>query len=220
MLQNSLFNTPHEESGSATLHVEQFAIPDAELAYYPQFFAPHEADRYFAQLHEQLAWQQHHIRIAGVVRAQPRLSVWYGDPEAHYSYSGLSLAPLAWHPLLTQLRARLESQLRVKFNSVLANLYRDQVDSMGWHADDEPELGPLPVIASLSFGTCREFLIRHNTIKTARHKIELGHGSLLVMGGAMQQYWQHAITKKTREMGPRINLTFRFIQQASTKSAQ
>ncbi|WMW81593.1 alpha-ketoglutarate-dependent dioxygenase AlkB [Undibacterium cyanobacteriorum] len=218
MFQNNLFTTEPEESDPSSLQIEHFEIPDAELDYYPHFFAPDDADQLFKQLHEQLAWQQHHIRIAGIVRAQPRLSVWYGDPEAHYSYSGLSLTPLAWHPLLAQLRTRLESHLQVKFNSVLANLYRNQIDSMGWHADDEPELGPLPVIASLSFGTSREFLIRHNTIKTARHKIELGHGSLLVMAGTMQQHWQHAIAKKTKEMGPRINLTFRFIQHGSRKS--
>lgn len=218
MFQNNLFTTEPEASESPLLQIEHFEIPDAELAYYPHFFARAEADQIFQQLHEQLAWQQHHIRIAGMVRAQPRLSVWYGDPEAHYSYSGLSLAPLAWHPLLTQLRARLESQLKVRFNSVLANLYRNQIDSMGWHADDEPELGPLPTIASLSFGSSREFLIRHNSIKSAKHKVELGHGSLLVMAGTMQQYWQHAIAKQSRALGPRINLTFRFIQTGSKKS--
>lgn len=207
MQQNSLFM----QADDTALVVERFDVPDADLRYYPQFFSAEEADQLFAQLHSGLAWQQHHIRIAGIMRAQPRLSAWYGDADAAYSYSGLHLKPLPWHPLLNKIRTRLEHLTEHRFNSVLANLYRDQVDSMGWHADDEPELGKQPLIASVSLGSTREFLIRHNQIKSAKHKITLAHGSLLLMGGEMQSHWQHAIAKQKHTLAPRINLTFRLI---------
>lgn len=207
MTQNDLFTS----EGHASHRLERFQLPDAMLDYWPEFYSQREADQLFEQLESELAWQQHHIQIAGLLRAQPRLSAWYGDAHARYSYSGLALQPHPWHPLLTQICQHIETQTQARFNSVLANLYRNQVDSMGWHSDDEPELGPRPLIASLSLGASREFLLRHKYIKTARHKLLLAHGSLLVMGGSMQEFWQHAIAKQTYQIGPRINLTFRLI---------
>lgn len=210
MQQESLF----QQGEQTILQVEHFEVPNAELSYYPQFFSAIEASQLFEQLQKELVWEQHHIRIAGMTRAQPRLSAWYGDSDAAYSYSGLQLKPIVWHPALNHIRQRIESLTSHRFNSVLANLYRDHIDSMGWHADNEPELGIRPLIASVSLGCSREFLIRHNNIKSARHKIALAHGSLLLMGGDMQTHWQHAIAKQKETLGPRINLTFRLIHRS------
>lgn len=139
---------------------------------------------------------------------QPRLACWYGDHA--YSYSGIRLEPRAWTDRLRCLRERCSVDSGVEFNSCLVNLYRDGRDSMGWHADDEPELGREPVIASLSLGDTRVFRMRHKETKTVV-EIPLEHGSLLVMSGLMQQCWVHEIPKTKKPVGQRINLTFRVI---------
>ena len=159
-------------------------------------------------LHHELDWQQQEIRLFGRKMLQPRLSCWYGDREAHYSYSGLQLRPLPWHPALLELRDLLQESLQFPFNSVLANAYRDGCDSMGWHADDEKELGPEPVIASLSLGSCRRFSLRSQVDRKTSSML-LGHGSLLLMRGKSQRNYNHSIPKTTRAVGLRINLTFR-----------
>lgn len=207
MSQASLFGDQSTSSES----FESFSLPQAELRYYEHYFSPNEADQLYSTLYDEVHWQQHRIRIAGIERPQPRLSAWYGDPNAHYSYSGLRLDPNPWTTTLLALKQRLEASCNANFNSVLLNLYRDQQDSMGWHADDEKELGPLPVIASVSFGASRDFLIKHKIEPQLKRKIALAHGSLLVMGGDMQSHWLHAIAKQKEQLGPRLNLTFRQI---------
>ena len=144
----------------------------------------------------------------GRVVPAPRLEAWYGDEGASYTYSGLAHEPLPWTHELHELRSRVESETGASFNSVLANLYRDGNDSNGWHADDEDELGAEPIIASLSFGTPRRFLLRH---RASRETVELAlnPGSLLVMRGLTQQCWQHSIPKQRAVHQARINLTFR-----------
>ena len=143
---------------------------------------------------------------------QPRLTAWYGDPRRSYTYSGLRLEPTAWTPLLLDVKWRVEDAVGAAFNSVLLNYYRDQRDSIGFHSDDEPELGHRPVIASVSLGEERTFVLKH---KTARHvppiRLRLASGSLLLMRGETQHRWRHGILKATRPCGPRINLTFRSI---------
>ena len=122
-----------------------------------------DRDRGFSLLQKfraELSWQQQEIRLFGRKILQPRLSCWYGDQGADYAYSGLRLQPLPWHPDLLVLRHLLQESLQCPFNSVLANAYRDGGDSMGWHADDEKELGAEPLIASLSLGAPRRFLLR------------------------------------------------------------
>lgn len=207
MSQASLF----DDAPAATPVFEVFKLPNAQLRYCERFFNRDEADLLFHTLHQNIEWQQHHIRIAGIERAQPRLSAWYGDQDAHYSYSGLLLRPSPWTETLSTLKHQIEASCETRFNSVLLNLYRDQHDSMGWHADDERELGNQPIIASLSFGASRDFLIKHKTAPQLKHKIALGHGSLLIMGGDMQSHWVHAIAKQKAFIGPRLNLTFRQI---------
>jgi len=185
------------------------------FAYTPSFLAEPEADRVLRRLWRELDWSQREITLFGRRVLQPRLVAWYGDPEAVYSYSGLTLEPLPWHPLLRQMRQRLERFSGHRFNSVLANAYRDGRDSMGWHSDDEPELGPAPAIASLSLGATRRFLLRPKRSggggRRASLALTLGHGSLLMMQGDSQQRFQHALPRTQRPVGLRINLTYRLV---------
>jgi len=163
------------------------------------------------KFHLELSWRQEEIRLFGRAVLQPRLSCWYGDMGADYSYSGLQLQPLPWHPQLLELQQRLQYRLGVPFNSVLANAYRDGRDSMGWHSDDEKELGAEPVIASISLGAGRRFLVRSKK-GSAVASLQLEHGSLLVMRGRSQKDYRHSVPKTTRPVGLRINLTFRQVQ--------
>jgi alkylated DNA repair dioxygenase AlkB len=185
------------------------------FAYAPRFLAKPEADRMLERLWRELDWSQKEIRLFGRRLLQPRLVAWYGDPEAVYSYSGLRLEPLPWHPLLLQLRERIQLFSGHRFNSVLANAYRDGRDSMGWHSDDERELGRNPVIASLSLGATRRFLLRPREVEPGVRRASLalapGHGSLLLMQGDSQQRFQHALPRSRQAVGLRINLTYRLV---------
>jgi len=183
--------------------------PDC-FKYLPNFLPSFEADNLCTFLYKELEWRQDEIVLFGRHVMQPRLIAWYGDPEATYSYSGLQLKPLPWHSLLTELKLRIEALTGAVFNSVLANAYRHGSDSMGWHRDDEKELGPRPVIASLSLGQERRFLVREKGQKS--QGLLLGNGSLLIMKGQCQQKYQHALPKTRRKAGVRINLTYRMIR--------
>jgi alkylated DNA repair dioxygenase AlkB len=172
------------------------------------------ASALFRALLEEVRWEQKAIRIAGRHVLQPRLTAWFGDADAIYTYSGLRNAPLPWLPSLIDLRDRLEGEHGVSFNGALLNHYRDGSDSMGYHADDEPELGPNPVVASVSLGETRRFALRHVKDKTARLDLDLTHGSLLVMAGTTQHHFRHAVPKQAGK-GARINITFRRVVSAS-----
>ena len=198
MAQGSLFaNDPVELlqfDGSAVLHGD--------------VFNQEHARRLSEQLHDEIPWEQQQVRMFNKLIDQPRLVAWFGDRGAFYSYSGLTLEPHPWTPAVEECRRRCEELARVSFNSGLANLYRDGQDTVGWHSDDEPELGPEPIIASVSFGTARRFDLRHRsgepTIKT-----ELRSGSVLIMSGRCQSHWKHQIARTKRVTTSRINLTFR-----------
>ena len=190
---------------------------DGDLGYRPGFLPAAEADRLLQLLLDGLEWQRWQVRIAGRQVDSPRLSAWYGDADAAYGYSGIRLAPRQMPAPLVALRARLRAALGADFNGVLANLYRDGADSMGWHSDDERELGAEPLIASLSFGAPRRFLLRHRRRRElATLRLELEHGSLLVMGGATQRCWRHSLPKTRRLVGARVNLTFRRVGAAQS----
>lgn len=187
-------------------------LPQADLLFDPVFLPRAEADDLLAQLSTGIAWEQRAIRIFGQEIPQPRLTAWYGDPAARYSYSGLVWEPRPWTPLLLNLRHRVETATQARYNSVLLNHYRDGRDSMGWHADDEPELGPAPAIASLSLGATRRFRLRPRAgLAHVPLGLDLPNGSLLLMRGPTQQRWQHALPKTARPIGPRLNLTFRWV---------
>jgi alkylated DNA repair dioxygenase AlkB len=185
----------------------------ATLALHEDFLAPAEADAALREILAATPWQAREITLFGKKVMQPRLTAWMGDEGAIYTYSGLRLEPIAWTPLVAELRARAESVAGARFNSVLLNLYRSGVDSMGFHADDEPELGPEPIIASVSLGAVRRFVLRPRRKKGTTEPVTLAlpHGSLLVMAGPLQRDWVHGVPKELRVHDPRVNLTFRRI---------
>ncbi|MCG2585291.1 alpha-ketoglutarate-dependent dioxygenase AlkB [Massilia sp. TS11] len=188
---------------------ERLPVQDGELILWRAFALPLPSAELFARLQAETPWRAESILVFGRRHLQPRLTAWYGD--AGYTYSGLALAPQPWTPLLQAVRASVEAATGLAFNSVLLNYYRDQRDSMGMHSDDEPELGPMPQIASLSLGATRSFVLRHKRSgQTLR--LPLADGDLLLMAGPLQQHWQHGIHKATRALGPRLNLTFRLIR--------
>ncbi|WP_297926982.1 alpha-ketoglutarate-dependent dioxygenase AlkB [Metallibacterium sp.] len=187
-------------------------LPGALLRFAPDFLAAAEADALLHELHAAIPWEQHHVRLFGRTLSAPRLSCWIGDRDAAYTYSHVRFAPRPWPATLAVLRARLETSCAARFNSVLANLYRDGRDAMGWHSDDEPELGAAPLIASLSLGAPRRFLLRARSGATRSTVLTLSHGSLLLMGGACQRLYRHAVPRTRAAVAPRINLTFRWVQ--------
>lgn len=191
---------------------EIIPLADGQLRFWRGLYASREHDGLQDTLRTQLPWRADRIRIAGQWRDIPRLQAWFGDPGCDYRYSGVTLVPHAWTASLAGLRQELQTLSGHAFNCVLANLYRDNSDSMGWHADDEPELGRNPVIASVSLGTSRRFRMRRNDNHRQVFELELGHGDLLIMEGALQHHWQHSIPKERLACGERINLTFRDLQ--------
>jgi alkylated DNA repair dioxygenase AlkB len=172
--------------------------------YWPGWVEDHES--LLDRLQEEISWEQHEITLFGRTVPTPRLTAWMGD--AAYRYSGIVNEPTPWPSALTAIRERLERELGVGFNSCLANLYRYGSDSMGFHSDDEPELGPEPTIASISLGARRRFVLRHR-VSGERWIWDLGEGDLLVMRDESQRDYAHAVPKAARVIGPRMNLTFR-----------
>lgn len=183
-------------------------VPDGELSFLAQLELSLPNDEVLARLLAETAWRSESITLWGKQFLQPRLTAWHG--EAAYTYSGLRLEPLPFTPLQQEIRAAVEAASGRRFNSVLLNYYRDGRDSMGMHSDDEPELGAEPAIASVSFGAARSFILQHKRTKH-RIKVDLTDGSVLLMAGQLQENWTHGINKITREVGPRVNLTFRLI---------
>ncbi|HEY6811466.1 MAG TPA: alpha-ketoglutarate-dependent dioxygenase AlkB [Propionibacteriaceae bacterium] len=191
-----------------------FAAPDC-VAYYPGWVD--DAHRLFDLLRGDIGWEEHTITLYGRSVPIPRVTAWMGDRA--YRYSGIVNMPAPWPEALAALRERLRSELDVDFNSCLANLYRDGTDSMGYHSDDEPELGPRPTIASISLGDRRRFVLRHRSTG-ARWSWDLGHGDLLVMRDESQSDYAHAVPKTSRPAGPRMNLTFRRFKSAALETSR
>ncbi|MEZ5466809.1 MAG: alpha-ketoglutarate-dependent dioxygenase AlkB [Lysobacterales bacterium] len=187
-------------------------LPGASVSYRRVWLPAAVADSAFDALLQEVPYSQHRVRMFGREIPAPRLSAWIGDPGAAYRYSRVRHEPLPWTCTLQSLRVRLQDDLGCTFNSVLVNRYRSGADSMGWHADDEAELGPEPVIASVSLGATRAMRFRARAPASIRHSLALEHGSLLVMAGQTQALYQHAIDKTRTPMAERINLTFRLIR--------
>lgn len=186
-------------------------LPQAELIYIENFYDQATADSLFNSLRSNIDWQQDDITIFGKTYKQPRLTALYADNDKPYSYSNITMYPKLFTDNLKRIKSDIEKEVDHEFTSVLLNLYRNGSDSNGWHADNEKELGTNPIIASVSFGAVRPFHFKHRQIKSERHKLELHHGSLLIMKGEMQHHWLHQIAKTKKEIGERINLTFRQI---------
>jgi len=196
-----------------SLEPEALKITDADLVLWNNVELGITQQELLHQLIEQTPWQQETITLWGKAHLQPRLSAWYGDKNASYSYSGIQLSPIAWSDTLSHIKNRIEHTTGCQFNSLLLNYYRDNKDGMGFHADDEPELGNTPSIASLSLGELRTFVLTHRHDKNVRNvRIPLASGALLLMKGETQKNWKHGIPKETQPCGPRINLTFRFVK--------
>lgn len=189
----------------------EFDLPDARVRLAHGWLTPEVASASMAALRDGLPWSVHKVRLFGREVPSPRLSCWVGDAGVAYRYSGNRFEPHPWTSGLAALRERLRDELAHPFNSVLANRYRSGADAMGWHSDDEPELGPQPLIASLSLGAPRRFLLRHRRDPALRLALELPAGSLLLMEGHTQRCWKHALPRTTRPVGERINLTFRWV---------
>lgn len=189
---------------------QSLPLPGGDLSLWPQWLSGDEADALFDALHATIPWETHRIRIFAREVDSPRLSCWIGDKDATYVYSRTRFEPHPWTPLLAMLRDRVAQACGARFNSVLANLYRNGQDSMGWHSDNEPELGPQPVIASLSLGAVRRFRLKPR-VASSIVGIELGHGSLLRMAGDTQRLYVHDLPKTSAAVGPRLNLTFRWV---------
>ena len=186
-------------------------LPDSSIIYYPEFFSLEESDQYFKSLLDLVEWQQDDITIFGKTHKQPRLTALYANNNQPYSYSNITMVSKAFTKELVEIKDRVESIVEANFTSCLLNLFRDGQDSNGWHADNEKELGINPIIASVSFGAQRLFKLKHRNDKTLKKDLILQHGSLLIMSGETQHKWLHHISKTKKEVGKRINLTFRVI---------
>ena len=186
-------------------------IENGEYLFFPDFFSKSESDLFLQKLKGEIEWKQESMNMYGKQVDFPRLTAWYGDNDKPYSFSGITLQPNIWTKELLEIKAKIELLANVQFNSVLLNRYRNGNDSISWHTDAEKELGQNPVIASVNFGATRKFQLRHINTKE-KIEIELTHGSLLIMQGELQHFWQHQVPKTSKVVTERINLTFRVIK--------
>jgi alkylated DNA repair dioxygenase AlkB len=190
-------------------------IPKPDIVWLPDWLDAPTASDTLATLLDEITWQQDSMNTPAGKIAFPRLTAWQGDPGAVYVYSGIRNVPKPWTPTVLLLKTKAELTAQTAFNSVLINRYRTGMDSMGWHADKERELGPQPVIASVSLGTTRTFDFRHTKTRQT-HALQLTHGSLLIMQGRTQLDWAHRVPKEPDARGERINLTFRYVDSSAT----
>lgn len=234
------FEMPRGDGYSAqwceALRGYKIKVPNGELVYVENFFSRKISDRsvdYFQEnetidwrqaqwkeftaeefekiLFSNIKWKQDHLKLYGNIIPLPRLTAWYGDSGKSYTYSGIASSANEWNAGLLYLKQEIERCAGVDFNSVLLNWYRDGEDSLNWHADDEKELGVNPFIASANFGETRDFIVRKNDDPTKKLILPLKHGTLLLMGGELQHFWQHSVPKRKKVRGSRFNLTFRRI---------
>jgi alkylated DNA repair dioxygenase AlkB len=192
--------------------LRRLPVAGAEIWYLPHLPLEAAHESLLRNLIDETPWRAEEITVWGKRHLQPRLTAWYGDAESRYRYSGIELKPLPWTKTLQVIRRAVEGAARASFNSVLLNYYRDHEDRMGFHSDDEPELGQEPTIASLSLGETRTLILKHRRRKDIEPvRLALESGSLLVMKDKTQRNWKHGIARESRPCGPRVNLTFRRI---------
>ncbi|MBI4855097.1 MAG: alpha-ketoglutarate-dependent dioxygenase AlkB [Acidobacteria bacterium] len=191
--------------------LHKLSLPKADVIFYPNLFSQQESNLLFEKLYREIQWEQGQIKLFGKIIDEPRQSAFYGDNCLIYTYSGKKQQAKIWTQTLLYIKEKIEDFLLIGFNSILANLYRNGKDSMGWHSDNEKELGLNPIIASLSFGATRCFQLKHIGKPSLTHTLELTSGSLLLMQGTTQHYYKHQVPKTNKVDHPRINLTFRNI---------
>jgi alkylated DNA repair dioxygenase AlkB len=211
MEQTDLFGNPVNSKASSKNSAGHFEIKNGHYYYNPAFFPKTLSDSYLKILRETIQWKQESMNMYGKRINFPRLTAWYGENDKPYSFSGITLSPHPWTKELIEIKSKIETIAEATFNSVLLNLYRSGNDSISWHTDAEKELGKNPVIASVNFGATRTFQLRHLETKE-KLEIELVHGSLLIMKGELQHFWQHQVPKTAKKVAERINLTFRVIK--------
>ena len=187
-------------------------LKDAEVFYYPNYFTINESMSLFQILTTETLWQQDNIKVFGKTYKQPRLTSLYGSNKRPYSYSNITMYPNEFTSTLLKIKSKIEDTTNEIFTTCLLNQYRDGRDSNGWHADNEKELGQNPVIASVSLGASRMFHLKHRYDKSHKCKLLLESGSLLLMKGTTQHFWLHQVPKTKKQLGSRINLTFRYIK--------
>jgi alkylated DNA repair dioxygenase AlkB len=186
-------------------------LPIELLEYHPEFINPKTSDDLLQKFISETPWKQQVRKLYEKEVITPRLSAWYGDPEAFdYAVLGKSMPLISTRELL-MIKHKVEPLAGVIFNSVLLNYYRDANDSVAWHSDREEVLGKNPVIASVSFGQVRSFDIRNKSNHSEKYSVRLEHGSFLLMKAGLQENWEHRIAKSTKPMKGRINLTFRVV---------
>jgi len=185
---------------------------DGEVLFYPTLFSIKESDNYLQTLRQEIIWKQEPIKILGKEIMQPRLTAWYGEADKPYTYSGITMQPYAWTNSLLSIKEKIEYIAGTRFTSALLNLYRTGSDSMGWHRDNEKELGTNPIIGSVSFGATRNFQFRKYADKSNKINVELSHGSFLLMRGSTNHHWEHRVPKISEPINERINITFRIIK--------
>jgi alkylated DNA repair dioxygenase AlkB len=210
MEQTDLFGNPIAVKQSPKINSGLTIIENGEYIFLPNYYNKAESDLYLSKLKDNIEWKQESMNMYGKQLNFPRLTAWYGDNDKPYSFSGIKLSPQPWNQELLEIKNKIETEALVNFNSVLLNRYRNGNDSISWHTDAEKELGKNPVIASVNFGATRKFQLRHIQTKE-KLEIELTHGSLLIMQGELQHFWQHQVPKTTQNVAERINLTFRVI---------
>lgn len=200
-----------DSSSIDTHNYKPIILKNGAYIYVPNFFNKKESDSYLTFLLKEIDWKQEEMNMYGKTLKFPRLTAWYGDINKLYSFSGITLNPIIWTKEILDIKNKIKQEFHVIFNSVLLNLYRNGNDSISWHTDAEKELGINPTIASVTFGAKRKFQLKHKSTKE-KIEIELEHGSLLIMQGALQHYWKHQIPKTKKIVENRINLTFRTIK--------
>lgn len=210
MEQTDLFGNSLAPKTESNIKTGLNVIDGGEFIYFPDYFSKEDSDRFLKYLINDISWQQDSMKMYGKEVKFPRLTAWYGNGDKSYTFSGTTLHPHRWTPELMEIKNKIDDIGKVDFNSVLLNRYRTGDDWISWHQDNEKELGKNPVIGSVNFGATRKFQIRHIETKE-KLDIELRHGSLLVMTGALQHNWQHQVPKTKKQIGERINLTFRVI---------
>ncbi len=208
-MNTDLFGNPIEPDDKVATGLNK--IKNGEYLFYPNFFSKSESDLFLQKLKDEIEWKQESMNMYGKQVDFPRLTAWYGDNDKPYSFSGITLQPNVWSKELLEIKEKIEPISNVQFNSVLLNRYRSGNDSISWHTDAEKELGQNPIIASVNFGAKRKFQLRHIETKE-KIEIELTHGSLLIMQGELQHFWQHQVPKTSKVVNERINLTFRVIK--------
>lgn len=211
MEQTDLFGNIISAKPNSKINSGLNLVNNGEYQFYPNFFSKTESDLILQKLKTEIRWKQESMNMYGKQVLFPRLTSWYGDNDKPYSFSGITLNPHSWTKQLLDIKNKIEPVAKTQFNSVLLNQYRDGNDSISWHTDAEKELGKNPIIGSVNFGATRKFQLRHLETKE-KIEIELTHGSLLIMQGELQHFWQHQVPKTTKKVNERINLTFREIK--------